>query len=74
MEEVNGGEQTARPSKLRSAKLWITLWAMAMATFIIVADRSAYTVVLQWLCATPLAYIGANVWQKKIFSQQGQEE
>lgn len=60
-------EVEKKPSKLKSAKLWVTIWAVVMVTFIVVADRSAYENIAQWLCTVPLAYIGANVWQKKIF-------
>lgn len=56
-----------KTSKLKSAKLWVTLWALGMVTFIVVADRSNYTTIAQWLCAVPLAYIGCNVWQKQIY-------
>lgn len=56
--------------KLHSAKLWITIWAVAMVTFIVIADRSHYDTIAQWLCAVPLAYIGANVVQKKIYNDK----
>ena len=56
-----------RHSKLHSAKLWVTLWAVAMVSFIVIADRTDFTVIAQWLCGVPLAYIGANVWQKQIY-------
>ena len=55
-------------SKLKSVKFWVTLWAVAMVTFIVAFDRTAFGDIAQWLCAVPLAYIGANVWQKKIYS------
>lgn len=62
-------EQKGQPkrSKLTSAKLWVTLWAIAMVSFIVIANRSEFMTIAQWLCAVPLAYIGANVWQKKIY-------
>lgn len=59
-------EQPKR-SKLTSAKLWVTVWAVAMVSFIVIADRTEFMAIAQWLCAVPLAYIGANVWQKKIY-------
>lgn len=62
--------QTQMPSKLRSAKLWVTIWAMFMVTFIVIADRSAYTSILPVLSSVPIAYIGANVWQKNIYSRK----
>lgn len=54
-------------NKLTSAKLWVTLWAIGMVTFIVIANRTEFMNIAQWLCAVPLAYIGANVWQKKIY-------
>lgn len=57
-------------NKLKSSKLWITIWAIAMTTFIVVADRTNFEDIAQWLCSVPLAYIGANVWQKKIYSDK----
>lgn len=57
-------------NKFRSAKLWVTIWAMFMATFIVVADRSNYAGALPMLAGVPIAYIGMNVWQKKIYSDR----
>lgn len=54
--------------KLKSVKLWVTVWAIGMVTYIVVANRTEFNQIAQWLCAVPLAYIGANVAQKKIFS------
>lgn len=54
--------------KLKSVKLWVTIWAIGMVTYIVVANRTEFNQIAQWLCAVPLAYIGANVAQKKIFS------
>lgn len=53
-------------SRLKSTKFWVTLWAIALISFVVIADRAAYTDIAQWLCAVPLGYIGANVWQKQI--------
>lgn len=61
-------------NKLKSAKLWITIWAIAMTSFIVIADRSNYSDIAQWLCTVPLAYIGANVWQKKIYTDKTKSE
>lgn len=62
-------EQKEQPkrNKLTSAKVWVTLWAIGMVSFIVIANRSEFMTIAQWLCAVPLAYIGANVWQKKIY-------
>lgn len=56
-------------SKFRSAKLWVTIWAIFMVSFIVIANRSEFIIIAQFLCGVPVAYIGANVWQKQIFSK-----
>lgn len=61
-------DEEKKTSKLKSAKLWVTIWAAVMVTFIVVADRTAFLEIARWLCAVPLAYIGCNVWQKKIYA------
>lgn len=64
-------EQPKR-SKLTSAKLWVTLWAIAMVSFIVIADRVEFMSIAQPLCFVPLGYLGVNVWQKKIY-EDGQK-
>lgn len=59
-----------KKNKIKSSKLWVTIWAICMTTFIVVANRTEFLNIAQWLCAVPLAYIGCNVWQKKIFSDK----
>lgn len=56
-------------SKLKSIKFWVTVWAMGIVTFIVVADRVAFLDVAKYLAAVPVAYIGMNVWQKKILNE-----
>lgn len=72
LEEVGAETKAIQPkhSKLKSAKLWVTIWAVSMVSFIVLADRTAFTSIAQWLCGVPLAYIGANVWQKQIFEKK----
>jgi amino acid permease len=65
---LNKQDKQKKTSKLKSAKLWVTIWAVIMVTYIVVANRSEFNQIAQWLCAVPLAYIGANVYQKKIFA------
>ena len=62
-------EQKEQPkrSKLTSVKLWVTLWAIAMVSFIVIANRSEFMSIAQPLCFIPLGYLGVNVWQKKIY-------
>lgn len=53
--------------KLQSTKLWITLWAVAMITYIVIADKTAFYGIAQLLCSVPLSFVVANVAQKAIF-------
>lgn len=56
-----------KPNKLKSVKFWVTLWAIGMISYIVIGNRTEFTLIAQWLCAVPLAYLGVNVWQKKIY-------
>lgn len=69
--ECRAESKDKKPSKMHSAKLWIAIWAVAMVTFIVVADRSSYVDIAKWLCGVVLMYFGVNVVQKKIFSDSG---
>lgn len=75
---ANSAEKTEQKqekrSKLKSVKLWVTLWAIVMVTFIVIADRNQFSTIAQWLCGVPLAYIGANVWQKQIYSKEEKQQ
>lgn len=59
-------EQPKR-SKFTSVKLWVTLWAIAIVSFIVIANRTEFLNIAQPLCFVPLGYLGVNVWQKKIY-------
>ena len=53
--------------KLGSVKVWIALWSMALITYIVIKNLSAFAN-LAALALTPIvAYLGANVWQDKIY-------
>lgn len=54
--------------KLFSVKFWITLWAVLLITYIVLAEESEFILIAELLCAVPLAYLGLNVWQKKIMT------
>lgn len=54
-------------SKLTSVKLWVTLWAIAMVSFILIANRTEFLDIAWLLCFVPISYLGVNVWQKKIY-------
>ena len=57
---------TVKHPKLKSTKLWITIWAIALITFIVLANRIDYYGIAQLLCSIPLSYVVANVAQKAI--------
>lgn len=59
-----------KKDKLFSSKLWVTVWAIVMVTFIVITDRQSFSGIANWLCSVPLAYIGCNVWQKQIYSKK----
>lgn len=68
-EEEKKTEPTEKKkNKLLSVKLWVTLWAMVLTTYIIIANRTEFYSLALTLCYVPLAYIGANVLQKKIIN------
>ena len=71
LQEAGAGKAPAKKgSKLKSAKLWVTLWAVAIVSYIVLANRAAFLDVAKYLCAVPVCYIGANVAQKKIFADK----
>lgn len=53
--------------KLTSAKLWITIWAMVIVTYMVftkqIQDNQTLVIILS---SVPLAYCGLNVLQKNI--------
>lgn len=61
--------KTVHHPKLHSTKLWITLWAIFLITFIVIADRNEYYGIAQLLCSIPLSYVVANVAQKAIYTK-----
>lgn len=60
-------------TKLKSTKLWITIWQLQMITYIVIQDKVAFYGIAQLLSQVPLAFIGANVWQKNIFAKEDKE-
>ena len=66
MSDEKENEQPKK-NKLKSTKFWVTLWAIAMVSFIVIANRTDFMAIAQPLCFVPLGYLGVNVWQKKIF-------
>lgn len=56
-------------NKLKSTKFLITIWAIVLITFIVVAGRNDFYGIAQLLCSIPLSYVVANVAQKAIYSK-----
>lgn len=62
-------KKTNSLSKLKSVKLWITVWAIAMISFIVIAGKNDFYGIAQLLCSVPLSYVVANVAQKAIYAK-----
>lgn len=71
-EYIMANEEEKKHSKLTSSKLWITIWAIALVTFIVIANRTEFLNIAQPLCFVPLGYLGVNVWQKQIYSKENE--
>ena len=59
-----------KSNKFKSTKLWITIWAIAMITYIVIADKTSFYGIAQLLCSVPLSYVVANVAQKAIYNKK----
>jgi hypothetical protein len=71
---LNISKTNKKYNKFKSTKLWITLWACAMISFIVIAGKTDFTSIATALCVMPVAYSAANVVQKKMYNQQGLKE
>lgn len=58
-----------KKNKLTSVKVIITLWAMVVITYIVIFNRVEFLQLATFLSSIPLAFIPANVIQKKILSR-----
>jgi hypothetical protein len=56
--------------KFKSVKVLITLWAIALITYIVVANRGDFIQLAHLLATIPMIYLPTNVWQKKIFEDR----
>jgi hypothetical protein len=50
--------------KLASRKLWITVWAMGLVTYIVVMNRTDFTSLATLLSTSLPVYMGVNAYQK----------
>ena len=55
--------------KLKSTKFLITIWAILMITYIVIAGKDNFYGIAQLLCSIPLSYVVANVAQKAIYNK-----
>lgn len=53
-------------NKLKSVKTWIVVWAISLITYIVVAGKTDFLTLATLLATIPLAFIPANIAQKKI--------
>lgn len=53
-------------NKLKSVKTWIVVWAIGLITYIVVASKVDFLTLATLLATIPLAFIPANIAQKKI--------
>lgn len=58
-----------KTSKLKSVKLWITIWAIGMISYIVFTNKTEFYGIAQMLCSVPLSYVVANVAQKAIYKK-----
>lgn len=56
-------------TKLKSTKLWITIWALGLISYIVIADKNDFYGIAQLLSSIPLSYVVANVAQKAIYNK-----
>ncbi|MDR0487659.1 MAG: hypothetical protein LBG91_05375 [Treponema sp.] len=57
--------------KLGSVKVWIALWSMALITYIVLKDLSAFNNVAMLALGPVVGYLAANVWEDKIHQDSG---
>jgi hypothetical protein len=59
--------------KLGSVKVWIALWSMLLINYIVVMDRAGFNNLAMMALAPIIAFLGANVWQKKKCREENKE-
>ena len=56
--------------KFRSRKFLITLWAIIMETYILIANRPEFIPIGKILMLIILLYLPVNAWQKKLINKK----
>lgn len=59
--------------KLKSTKFLVTLWCMAMVSYIVISKQPEFISIATILSAAPMVYCGVNVMQKGIFSKKDEQ-
>lgn len=73
MSENKEKPEKPKRNKWLSTKWLLSLWSIFLITFIVIANRSEYKFLVTSLVSIPLGYIGANVFQKKIYADAEDE-
>lgn len=73
METTDNTKKTTR-NKWLSTKWLLTLWSVFLISFIVVGGKTELYQMATVAMSIPLAYIGANVLQKKIYADADEEE
>lgn len=60
-------------NKLKSVKLWVTIWACGLLTYIVVADKTNWSNLALAISAIPIAYGPLNISQKNILKNKERE-
>ena len=60
-------------SKLKSTKFLITLWCIAMVTYIVISGQNEFVSIATILSAAPMVYCGVNVYQKGIYNKRDEQ-
>ena len=67
-------QTSKKRNKWLSTKFLFTLWSVALISFIVFANRTEYTRLAYILSSMPLAYMGVNVIQHKIYADEEEPE
>ena len=57
--------------KLKSVKVWIALWSMALITYIVFKNLEAFNNLAMLAVGPIIGYLCANVWADKIHAAGG---
>ena len=61
-------------NKLKSIKLWVTVWCLGLITYAIIADKTEWSNVIMALAAVPISYSYFNVKQKEMLGHHNDDD